>query len=51
MTASRRHQPSPARLAISTNTNAVSTLDTAFADPDMEAMRQKMNELINGLRR
>ena len=35
----------------SANTNAVSTLDTAFADPDMEAMRQKLNEMIlNGRR-
>lgn len=35
----------------SANTNGVSTLDTAFADPDMEAMRQKLNEMIlNGRR-
>ena len=35
----------------SANTNNVSTLDTAFADPDMEAMRQKLNEMIlNGRR-
>ncbi|MBK8041169.1 MAG: hypothetical protein IPK22_29150 [Verrucomicrobiaceae bacterium] len=35
----------------SANTNAVSTLDTAFADPDMEALRQKLNEMIlNGRR-
>lgn len=35
----------------SANTNAVSTLDTAFADPDMETLRQKLNELIlNGRR-
>ena len=35
----------------SANTNSVSTLDTAFADPDMEALRAKMNELIlNGRR-
>lgn len=35
----------------SNNTNAVATLDTPYADPDMEAMRQKMNELIlNGRR-
>ena len=37
-------------------TNAVGTLDTAFAnDPptlaDMELMRAKVNELINALRR
>ena len=35
----------------SANTNAVSTLDTSFADPDMETLRQKLNELINALRR
>jgi hypothetical protein len=35
----------------SANTNGVSTLDTPFADPDMEALRQKMNEMIlNGRR-
>jgi hypothetical protein len=35
----------------SNNTNSVSTLDTGFADPDMEAMRQKLNEMIlNGRR-
>jgi hypothetical protein len=29
----------------------VSTLDTVFADPDMEALRQKVNEMIlNGRR-
>jgi len=33
------------------NTNGVSTLDTGFADPDMEALRQKLNEMIlNGRR-
>jgi hypothetical protein len=35
----------------SNNTNAVSTLDTAFADPDMEALRQKVNEMILNWRR
>ena len=35
----------------SANTNSVSTLDTGFADPDMEAIRQKLNEMIlNGRR-
>lgn len=35
----------------SANTNGVSTLDSAFADPDMEAIRQKLNEMIlNGRR-
>jgi hypothetical protein len=35
----------------SANTNGVSTLDNAFADPDMEALRQKLNEMIlNGRR-
>ncbi|MBE7495460.1 MAG: hypothetical protein HS117_10970 [Verrucomicrobiaceae bacterium] len=35
----------------SPNTNNVGTLDTPFGDPDMEALRQKLNELIlNGRR-
>jgi len=33
------------------NTNAVSTLDTAFADPDVEALRQAYNTLVLELRR
>jgi hypothetical protein len=33
-------------------TNSVSTLDPGFADADMEALRQKMNEMIvNGRRK
>jgi len=33
------------------NTNSVSTVDTGFADADMEALRQKLNEMIlNGRR-
>ena len=35
----------------SNNSNAVATLDTPFADPDAEAMRQKLNELILAQRR
>jgi hypothetical protein len=35
----------------SANTNAVATLDTPFADPDMEALRQKLNEMILAARR
>jgi hypothetical protein len=35
----------------SNNTNSVSTLDTGFADSDMEALRQKLNELIQAARR
>ena len=35
----------------SANTNSVGTLETGFPDPDMEAMRQKLNEMIlNGRR-
>ncbi|MCX6854792.1 MAG: hypothetical protein NTV80_07790 [Verrucomicrobia bacterium] len=39
----------------SNNTNSIGTLDTSFSDPptlaDLEAMRQKMNEMIlNGRR-
>lgn len=31
------------------NTNGVSTLDSASADPDMEALRKKVNEMsLNG---
>ena len=30
----------------SNNTNGVSTQDSSFADPDLEAMRQKLNEMI-----
>lgn len=33
------------------NTNSVSTLDSSFADPDMEVLRQKLNQMIlNGRR-
>jgi hypothetical protein len=35
----------------SNNSNAVTTLDTPFVDPDVEAVRQKLNELILALRR
>jgi hypothetical protein len=35
----------------SANTNGVGTLDSGFADPDMEALRQKLNELIQAARR
>jgi hypothetical protein len=35
----------------SNNTNSISTLDSGFADADLEALRQKMNEIIlNGRR-
>jgi len=35
----------------SANTNGVSTLDNSYADPEMEELRQKLNELIlNGRR-
>jgi hypothetical protein len=35
----------------SANTNNVETLDSPFADPDMETLRQKLNEMIlNGRR-
>jgi hypothetical protein len=29
----------------------VSTLDSGFADPDLDSVRMKLNELINALRR
>jgi hypothetical protein len=35
----------------SNNTNAIPTLDTSFADPDAEAIRQRINELILAARR
>jgi hypothetical protein len=35
----------------SNNTNGVATLDTPFADPDMEALRQKLNEMLLAQRR
>ncbi|MBL9130724.1 MAG: hypothetical protein JNG86_05965 [Verrucomicrobiaceae bacterium] len=35
----------------SANSNAVATLDTPMADPDDEALRQKVNELLLALRR
>lgn len=35
----------------SNNTNSVATLDTPFADADMEALRAKMNEMILTARR
>ena len=35
----------------SNNSNGVSTLDAAMADPDSETLRQKIDELINALRR
>ena len=35
----------------SSNSNGVGTLDTPFADPDDEALRGKLNELLVALRR
>ena len=35
----------------SNNTNGVATLDTSLADPDTEALRLKINELILAQRR
>ncbi|MCX7007373.1 MAG: hypothetical protein NTY53_09020, partial [Kiritimatiellaeota bacterium] len=35
----------------SNNSNSVATLDTPMNDPDMETLRQKLNELISALRR
>jgi len=35
----------------SDNSNSISTLDSGFTDPDLESLRQKMNEIIlNGRR-
>ena len=35
----------------SNNSNAIATLDTPFADPDAESMRQSHNALVLALRR
>jgi hypothetical protein len=35
----------------SNNTNAVATLDSPFADPDAESLRQKLNEFLLAARR
>jgi len=35
----------------SNNTNTVATLDSPFADPDMELMRAKINEMLLAMRR
>jgi len=35
----------------SNNTNAIATLDTPFADPDAETLRQRFNELVLEMRR
>jgi hypothetical protein len=35
----------------SSNGNAVPTLNTPFADPDAEALRVRLNELIGVMRR
>lgn len=36
---------------LSRETNSVPTLDTPFADPDTEALRAKVNEMLNVMRR
>lgn len=35
----------------SSNSNAVPTLDTPFADPDAESLRVRLNDLVLALRR
>jgi hypothetical protein len=43
--------PRPRKACSFENTNGVSTLDTGFGDADLEALRQKLNEMIlNGRR-
>jgi len=44
-------QLSSAISGTSSNSNAVAALDTPFAEPDAEMLRQKMNELVLALRR
>ena len=47
VTKNSRHEMS----GTSSNSNSINTLDSGFVDPDMEALRQKMNEIIlNGRR-
>ena len=43
-------QLSSAISGTSNNSNAIATLDTPFADPDAESMRQRFNELVLALR-
>jgi hypothetical protein len=38
-------------IGTSSNSNGVTTLDTPYADPDVEELRVKINDLINALRR
>jgi hypothetical protein len=35
----------------SSNSNGVATLDNGYGDPEAEELRNKLNELINALRR
>ena len=44
-------QLSSAISGTSNNTNGVATLDTPFADPDAESLRQKLNEFLLAARR
>jgi len=44
-------QLSTAISGTSSNSNAIATLDTPFADPDAESMRMRFNELVLALRR
>ena len=51
ITAALASAASAAAANSSANTNAVPTLDTPFADPDTEALRQKVNEMLATMRR
>ena len=56
MTERKAHEVTSAQLAsaisgTSSNTNAVVTLDTPFADPDAEALRQRFKEFLLAARR
>jgi len=46
LTGSDGAPPRPRNAYSSANTNVVSTLGTGFADPNMDALRQKLNEII-----
>ncbi len=44
-------QLSDALQTTSSNCNSVTPMESSFVDPDMDSLREKLNELINALRR
>ena len=51
LTDGRTSRVSTAASNSSANSNGVTTLDTPFADPDTEALRLKVNEMVATMRR